>query len=65
MSDLRQKLLTLRDELGKSHQLGPNDRAMLETVMSDSKSASKAFRPYAVFDAMSAESVAMQRPHST
>lgn len=35
MSDLRQKLLTLQDELGQAHQLDPNDRAMLETVMSD------------------------------
>ena len=35
MTDLRQKLLTLQEELGNARQLDPNDRAMLETVMGD------------------------------
>lgn len=35
MTDLREKLLTLQEELSQAHQLDPNDRAMLETVMDD------------------------------
>jgi Domain of unknown function (DUF4404) len=35
MTDLREKLINLQEELGQAHQLDPNDRAMLETVMDD------------------------------
>jgi len=35
MSDLQQTLRSLHDELGRARQLGPDDRAMLETVLGD------------------------------
>ncbi len=35
MNDLQQTLRDLHDELGRARQLGPDDRALLETALGD------------------------------
>jgi hypothetical protein len=35
MSELQQTLRDLHEELGQAHHLGPDDRALLETVLTD------------------------------
>ena len=39
MSDLKQTVRSLHEELGKAQQLGPDDRALLESALSDIRRA--------------------------
>jgi hypothetical protein len=39
MSDLKQTVHSLHEELGKAEQLGPDDRALLESALADIRRA--------------------------